>query len=155
MNNINLNTAVFTTANMKPNHGASGNRQWMNKIVNNTGYLWRRTDLGIELWNEYFTNGQEKTFDTARIYTSKWIIGFLLVSASSQKTILDMTGVLHRMELLATSYKAGATDFIDSGNNLRIKSLAGGGFRLRNDAGAARFVCGYIYEMRNITGTGV
>ena len=147
------NTASFTSAGVLPAYKEGGSYQWGGKLADNTGYVWRRGDLGIMLWNELFTAGQEKDFDTNRDYTSKFVFTQLENFAAEQVSILEMSNdIPTRINLLGLNYNTGISGYIDGRQFFKIKALASGGFRMYNTSLSNWYLCGYIFEIRNEIG---
>ena len=141
---------VFTLLNMLIPYGGGISTQFLQKLAENTGYNFRHSDQNLFLLNEAFTVGADKTYDSDRIYTGKYIAAKLRGQVGTISLPYEWDEQNYPLEfiLLTTSYQTFAET-----PAFEIKTEAGGGITLRVTAGTTVYVSGTIIELRRVVGT--
>lgn len=143
----------FFTANMIPEFLSEINVEFVQKIVNNTGYNWRKSAQFLLLENESFTTGQEKTFDavTPRDYVGAYITTWVDVEQSPMPLpySIDQSQNFPTFLQLTTSYQS-MYEYAGTPSVFEIKALVAGGFMIKNNSGVSRWITGAILENRHV-----
>lgn len=144
----------FFTANVIPEFLSDIDAELVQKVVNNTGYNWRKSDQFLFIENESFTAGQEKTFDAVvpRDYIGAYITTWVDVDQSPMPLpySIDDEQNYPTFIQLTTSYQpmyeyGGGTPSV-----FEIKALVAGGFMIKNTGGISRWIMGAILENRHV-----
>lgn len=166
---VDINQAGFEDDNLIPGYKDPGTRQWGGRIANNTAYNFRHSDQMLWIGNEEFAGidgtGVELTFDSARIYTGKYIQFDLGTWWQQQALPRDPTNAIffdHGVVLLTTTYQQIITDMEYDPNtgyvcSISIRSLNAGGIQIKITTTSVAiddcYLTGLLKELRLVTGS--
>ena len=143
----------FFTANVIPEFLSDIDAELVQKVVNNTGYNWRKSGQFLLLENESFTTGQEKTFDAVepRDYVGAYITTWVDVEQSPMPLpySIDNEQNFPTFIQLTTSYQP-MYEYGGTPSVFEIKALVAGGFMIKNTGGISRWITGAILENRHV-----